>query len=221
MVRRQRGLLYQLKIILFFIFVIISQGTYFHCLGSTGKAISECSELIVVFPGESQRIEEGFELARSGYAANIAIPGRSLNTLQSLALQHGLDDRVGFIPMGHSQTTFEDALLTRRVVKEHGFSSIMLVTSSYHLPRAYFLLRVLLTGCDVTIQTHGVPDEDARQRTSHDRFHRPKIFFNEMIKFWASLGEMAWYGLTGRLLTELQSAQVIRRILKEWVLFAV
>jgi len=40
-----------------------------------------------------------------------------------------------------------------------------------------------------------------------------------MVKFSTSLLELPWYGLNGNVLMESQSAQVAKRILKEWLLF--
>ena len=43
---------------------------------------------------------------------------------------------VNFLPIVESRFTFEDATLSRNVIKEHGITSVLLVTSEFHLPRA-------------------------------------------------------------------------------------
>lgn len=41
-----------------------------------------------------------------------------------------------FLPIVESRFTFEDATLSRNVIKEHGITSVILITSDFHLARA-------------------------------------------------------------------------------------
>jgi uncharacterized SAM-binding protein YcdF (DUF218 family) len=43
---------------------------------------------------------------------------------------------VNFLPIVESRFTFEDAILSLSVIEEHAITSVLLVTSEFHLPRA-------------------------------------------------------------------------------------
>ncbi|WP_394392402.1 YdcF family protein [Shewanella woodyi] len=44
--------------------------------------------------------------------------------------------QINFLPLVESRFTFEDALLAREVIEEHKITSLVIVTSEFHLPRA-------------------------------------------------------------------------------------
>ncbi|MCD6298794.1 MAG: YdcF family protein, partial [Deltaproteobacteria bacterium] len=176
-------------------------------------------DLIVVFPGAESRIAEGFRLAGKGYSDNFAITGVNEKQVNAYTETYGLPPKVKQIFDRPSVTTFEDSLATRSIVKKRGFHSVILVTSDYHVPRAYFLLRALLTGLDVKIQTYRVSENDME---AHDRLRASggkRVMYNEMVKFWASIGEMIGYGISGDLLTEREKVRTALKRMKSWVLF--
>ena len=85
--------------------------------------------------------------------------------LQKLLTKNGVPETVNALPGGKSRSTFEDVYQTAKTIKENQISSVMVVTSGYHLPRAMFLLKVYLKilGQDVRIQ--GFPVNDVQKTT--------------------------------------------------------
>jgi vancomycin permeability regulator SanA len=90
--------------------------------------------------------------------------------LRKLLRKNGVPETIRALPGGKSRSTFEDVYQTAKVIKENQFSSVIVVTSSYHLPRSLFLLKVYLKilGQDVRIQGFAVveaekSDEKLRQ----------------------------------------------------------
>lgn len=63
------------------------------------------------------------------------------------------------------------------------------MTSSYHLPRSYFLLRFTLAGSGIEIQLYGVNNPGTDMKF--------KIVLLEMTKFWGSFFELCYYVITG------------------------
>ncbi len=212
-----------LKILVIFLgfscVIVLAQMAYFLVMQSRNLQL-EKADLIVVFPGTENRIEAGFRLAGKGYTTNFAITGVHEKEGNAYAEKYGLPPNVKQVPSRPSVTTFEDALVTRRIVKKRGFHSVILVTSDYHVPRAYFLLRALLTGLDVKIQTYGVDSGFSSGEAANHRIAK-RLYYNVMVKFWASIGEMIGYGISGNLLTEREDVRSAVKRMKTWVLFDV
>ncbi len=57
-----------------------------------------------------------------------------------------------------ARTTFENALLTGDIIQKEGFKKVLLVTSSYHMPRSLLLLKLKLNGSGTEIGVHKVSD---------------------------------------------------------------
>jgi uncharacterized SAM-binding protein YcdF (DUF218 family) len=215
--------------------VIIVQGAYFLTAGPENTII-EKADLIVVFPAENERVAAGLLLAKEGYAPNFTVAGITKENLRLYLKKYKyLPASVKPLVSPGSNTTFEDALITRQILQEHKFKSVILVTSTYHLPRAYFLLRVLTSDMNVRIHRYGV---DKKQRLLTASKLKPegskevhkeqraktlkqKLLYNEMIKFWTSLGEMTSYTVTGKLLSDSPLCLKTRNFLKANVLATV
>jgi len=226
--------------------VVLLQAAYFSLIVPRNNNI-EKADLIAVFSGEKERITVGFQLAKQGYAPNFVITGFSKDHFKYYFKEYGdLPLSVEPIINGKSNTTFEDALATKRILQKGKFKSVILVTSTYHLPRAYFLLRTLLLGTNVTIQRYGVDKKEVlgagaklttegsvinvsanikgRKAQDIEQTTQPlnlKIACNEMIKFWASLGEMTGYRVSGKLLTEIPFCLRMKTFLKSKILFQI
>ena len=160
------------------------------------------SDLIIILPAATDRIREGYRLAELGYAPNLAIIGVPKEEIVKDKRYHGFPSNVRRVATAESRSTFEDALNIRNIVHQYGFRSITLVTSAYHMPRAYFLTKICLGGSKIDLQQYTVSAE--KPCKSEDRFSPNciKIWMNEMIKFWGSAFEMVTYQITGGSLDE-------------------
>ena len=146
------------------------------------------ADLVVVFPGEKQRIESGLAIVKNNSHKSFMVTGLTQEGLKQLFKKNKVPETVTALPGGKSRSTFEDVYQTVKTIKENKIISITLVSSSYHLPRALFLLKLYLTisGEAVHIQYSFV--------------NVPSQYINEVIKLWGSLVEMAGYYLTGELI---------------------
>jgi uncharacterized SAM-binding protein YcdF (DUF218 family) len=146
-------------------------------------------DLIAVFPGDSGRLAAGVDLVAKGFARNLLVGGASpsgdrVNALAARYPDFPADFRL--IDPGPCRDTFQDALGAREQIQKHGFESVLLVTSDYHMLRSWTLLKLLLTGSDVQVQRHVVP---ALKSAPFPR--RVRLLALEMGKFWGSLAQVA------------------------------
>lgn len=191
---------------------------YFYFIFSKNYS-PEKSDCIVILPEAKERIIEGCRLAREGYAPNFTIVGKDSSKLKVWAEKFGLPGSINQIITGKSRSTFEDALNIKNISTEHGFGSILIVTSTYHLPRTSFLLRTLIANPSIMIKLYGVSRAEVsasdQKKTSADR----KMIFHEMIKFWGSIIEMCVYKSTGNLISDIPTYIRIKKFASSWILF--
>lgn len=122
-------------------------------------AVTESAQGIVALTGGSDRIARALDLLADGKAERLLISGVNPSTK--------LDDIKSINPSRAelfaccievervAEDTIGNAVETAKWVEEKGFSSIILVTSGYHMPRSLMEFRRQLPG--VTIQTFPVP----------------------------------------------------------------
>ena len=95
---------------------------------------------IVVLTGGSARIADGLQLLSSGRGKRLLISGVNATTSET-AIAHQVADydrlMACCVDLDYSAlNTLGNALQTRRWALEHGFHSLIVVTSMYHMPRA-------------------------------------------------------------------------------------
>lgn len=178
---------------------------------SSGKVVppARINDLIVVFPGDKERVREGHALAREGFSHNLLIIGQTRKNYERMLEQWGDLPGVGLIENGKSRSTFEDVYIARKIIEENRFHSVMLVTSGYHMPRVLFLASIYFAGMDAEIDLRYYPVELA-ERTGEWR-----NYCNELIKFWGSAVEMLGYMVTDNLLLDLPLFSDVKKFLKQ------
>lgn len=114
------------------------------------------ADAILVLSGGEYRIQEGYLAWKEGKGKELYIlgtgggarierilPGRPSLSPEDLRLIHVED---------WSENTLENAYSAKGVVSERKFGRVILVTSRYHLPRAYLTFRkVLPTGVSISV----------------------------------------------------------------------
>lgn len=199
-------------------FLGIAQGVFFLNLLCGSSRIAP-ADAIVCFEGMEGRAGAAFRLADLALAPNLVISPASAQRLEHY-------DRV-FRPVGRfdrimetkARTTFENALFTRKIIREHGFDTLILVTSWYHMPRSYLLLKAMLMGDDVTIQTYRVPTGKLKPENWYRYGIGWKMVYNEMVETWGSLIELTRYRLTGKPYEVTPGKKGILSDLKKYLLF--
>lgn len=150
------------------------------------------SDAILVLTGGENRIAEGFRAWREGKARELYILGAGGKAKLDLILP-------GHPPLsaeelrrvhieGWSENTLENAYSAKSVVREQGFTRVVLVTGDYHMPRAYLSLRTVMPP-EVSIAAIPVRSEwkdiNALPRTL-------RLFFVEGWKYWTYRLFLLW-----------------------------
>jgi uncharacterized SAM-binding protein YcdF (DUF218 family) len=111
--------------------------------------------IVVVGGGARERLETAARLHAGGFAPRILVTGsgRFIASARSILSDLGVPGTAVIQPPDETHSTWEDALLIRRVVEQQGFRSILVVTSPYHCRRLGLMLDRCLegTGVNVTI----------------------------------------------------------------------
>src|ERR1700761_1325611 len=95
---------------------------------------------IVVLTGGSSRVSDAMELLAAGYGKRLLISGVHPTIAAADISRSVQEGQVLFhccVDLDHSAVnTRSNALETRRWARERGFTSLIVVTSNYHMPRA-------------------------------------------------------------------------------------
>ncbi|MCL1926089.1 MAG: YdcF family protein [Syntrophorhabdaceae bacterium] len=125
-----------------------------------GRKIPEPSsgsvDAVIVLTGGGGRIAEGFKVWKAGSGWDLCILGTGKNTKLTQLLPEA--DTLSEWELsrihteGWSGNTLENAFSAKALVEERKYSSIILVTSDYHIPRAYHTFKkVLSSGVDISV----------------------------------------------------------------------
>lgn len=124
------------------------------------------ADAIVVLTGGKGRAEEGLKLLSEGRANLLVLSGVHADAdIGSIFLNKVKEAERGKIILEKvSSSTYENAVEVDRLIARHGFKSIILLTSAYHMKRAEFVFGKTLPA-DVKIVTHSVstPNYDEKR----------------------------------------------------------
>jgi uncharacterized SAM-binding protein YcdF (DUF218 family) len=109
---------------------------------------SRPADAVIVLSGGEGRISAGFKAWISGGGKDLCIlgAGKKVDPVHLLPEAASLSvDALSHIQVeGWSENTLENAFSAKSIVAERGYSSVLLVTSNYHVPRAYLAFRKVL-----------------------------------------------------------------------------
>ena len=179
---------------------------------SNRPAISPDADLLVIFPGggkDSKRISAGTNLAREGKTNAWTIISHSEKQLANYARKNNIPKNVVPAVTGKSRSTFEDVYETFKIIEKNNIHSVMLVSSAYHIPRGLGLLVMYLKLNGMNVKVYAYPVHEKMEKK--EAF---KIYYNETIKFWGSLVEMAGCLFTGTTVLDIPFVMKIRNYLK-------
>jgi uncharacterized SAM-binding protein YcdF (DUF218 family) len=172
--------------------------------------------LIVIFPGDKKRISAGYALAKEGYATNLTVINHTSEQLQKMTVNHKDLQKVKMVTSGKGRSTFEDVYNTQQIINRHQYQSIILVTSSYHMPRSLFLLKASLLSSAPKVKVQYYP---VKMATDLSTSMVMRLCYNEIAKLWGSTIEMVGYQLTHTLLMKNPKYLEAKKYIKARLLF--
>jgi uncharacterized SAM-binding protein YcdF (DUF218 family) len=121
-----------------------------------------------------------------------------------------------------ARTTLENAVYSQKIIERYKLTSILLVTSAYHLPRARACLKLCLIGAGADVRVYYSPTGVERNLTGYLKTSKGvKTLYNEMVRFWGSLGEWVVFKIRGKLPEKNPKDLWFVKILKSTILFEV
>ncbi len=151
-------------------------------------ALDRNADGIVVLTGGASRIVDAVELLASGRGRRLLITGvnRTTSTGELSRLVPQYERMFGCcVDLDYSAVnTVGNAIEARRWVKQHDFRSLVVVTSSYHMPRAMAELAHQLP--DVTLIPFPVVTEKRRVEPWWSNAADTRLLLSEYLKFIAA-----------------------------------
>ena len=142
---------------------------------------------IVVLTGGSSRVADAIDLLAAGRGKRLLISGsRPGTTATEIArLLPGREKLIACcVDLDTAVNTVANALETRRWVHERGFRSLIVVTSSYHMPRSLAELGKQMPG--VTLVPFPVVSDKLRNEPWWASAPTARLILSEYVKFIAS-----------------------------------
>jgi uncharacterized SAM-binding protein YcdF (DUF218 family) len=158
---------------------------------------------ITVLTGGRSRIDEAMRLLAHGKAKRVLITGVNRATtkeeLKDLASQGDqLFDRNVDIDR-QARNTIDNASETSEWVAQHRYSSVIVVTSNYHMPRALAELGRAMPG--VALLPYAVVDPNVHLERWWTYPGTTKLLLSEYLKYLPALGRLGATQLMRRILT--------------------
>jgi uncharacterized SAM-binding protein YcdF (DUF218 family) len=159
------------------------------------------ADAIVILGGDGGsffRVQQGVDLFNEGYAPVLVFSGGTLKdagiacssaqlSLEA-AQQLGLPTGAAIIASG-AQSTYDEAVNIRRLVQQHRWHSLIIVTDLFHTRRAARTFRTLLP--DTTVYLNAAPDPNVDASRWWQTEEGLVAVFNEVIKlafYWVKYG---------------------------------
>jgi len=148
-------------------------------------ASSTSADGIVVLTGGTERIEKGIKLLARQRASRLLISGVNPRTTRT-ALARRIPGRLHLfrccIDIGYkAQDTIGNAAETREWAIDNNFKSLIVVTSSYHMPRSLAELHRVLPG--ITLHPYPVVPASVRAEAWYTNPGTAKLLLWEYVKF--------------------------------------
>jgi len=176
-------------IALFFLEFAVSTKSY----GTSGAG----ADAIVVLTGGRGRIDEGLVLLRRGRAKLLILSGVHKDSdLDSIFLRRVNSVESSKIVLEkRSSSTFQNALEVRRLMAENGFTSMVLITSGYHMKRAYYTFgKVMPEGTRIEAHNVSTPNFDESRWWEGGSLG---ILAAEFVKYYWYMARFALFGVPG------------------------
>ena len=153
------------------------------------------ADAVLVFAGDFNRSQTGYKLVNEGYADTLIISPEIPGKIAEYNKRFNLRQTAITIIEDQAMSTFENALYTNELIDAHDFRNVILVTSDYHMPRSYFIMR-LLANRGVRIQRYSVYGNNESMSSLQRLCAKWDLLFFEMIELYGTLIQAAIHPLT-------------------------
>ncbi len=151
------------------------------------------ADVLFVLSGGEGRIPAGYRAWASGAAKELFIlgAGRKMEPARLVPEAASLPPEAlrRIHVEGWSQNTLENAFSAKSIVSERGYTTAILVTSNYHVPRAYLVFRKVLPQ-GVGVEVLSVPSDNGEGTAGAWRSARR--YFLEGWKYWGYRILLRW-----------------------------
>jgi len=155
----------------------------------------QSADAVLVFAGSLNRIETGYKIVNEGYADFLIVSPEVPEKIAEYNKRFNLRQTAITIIEDHAMSTFENALYTDKLVEAYNFRNVILVTSDYHMPRSYFIMR-LLTSASVRIQRYSAYEINESESSWQRLIQKWRLLMSEMVELYGTLVQAAIYPLT-------------------------
>jgi hypothetical protein len=194
----KRKLRYFLIAIVFMALVFLAQVIFFIYALSDSCQYTK-TDAVIVFGGSAERIEKGYDLIRNGYSKHLIISPANLETVENYDQKYGWKKNFKHIYETKARTTFENAVYVKRLIAKHHFKSVLLVTSTGHMPRSYFFLKTQLLFSGIQIYRVRSDCSSNQSPSWWESSQTRKRVYTEYVRLWGSMGEFFIYMFRGKL----------------------
>lgn len=162
-------------------------------------AETEPADGIVVLTGGEARIQAGAKLLRDGRGKRLLISGVNRHTTRDDVLRiSGLDSKmfVCCVDLGYEALdTVGNADESRTWAHSHGYTTLILVTSSYHMPRS--LAELALAMPEVRVIPHTVTPRSFPETGWWLHVKTTRLLLSEYLKFLPAAARLATQRVMG------------------------
>jgi len=182
-----RGFMRAILFVVLAIVVVIGGGFVWFVLHvpDTEVALDRNADGIVVLTGGASRISDAIELLAAGHGKRLLISGVH-HTTSSTEIARSNPRHKGLVAccvdLDHSAiNTTGNAIETRRWVRDRGFSSLIVVTSAYHMPRTMAELARQMP--EIALVPFPVVTDKMRSEAWWSSAPTAKLLFSEYLKY--------------------------------------
>jgi uncharacterized SAM-binding protein YcdF (DUF218 family) len=153
-------------------------------------------DLLVALGGGRERQRTAVQLLQQGLARQVLFTGADVQPDDYQCLGVPVGQAMALPVLAY--TTYEEAVAIRQIMQAHGLGSVLIVTSSFHTRRAYWLFEWVFRGIGVELLIASVPDNRA---FTMDTWWKSHIGRKQVLMEYMGL---AYYGLKLRMSSALQ-----------------
>lgn len=157
----------------------------------TGDPLKKADAVVALGGGDAGRVIEAANLIGEQKASWLILTepgevksgqGMGSEYFRMEAIDHGLSPYVILVSDTISLSTHDEAQAVLKILNQHQFQSVIVVTEPYHTQRARMIFREVFRGSGKTVRVHPVPDHWYRSGTWFLSFNGWQMTMNEYVK---------------------------------------